>query len=300
MAKRLFIFAHYDKDNIIDDYVIYYIKELLKVGDVIFVSDAELKDTEKDKINKIVIKIISENHGEYDFGSYKRGLKFIIYNNLLEKYDWLVMCNDSVYGPFYPLRPIFEKMESKNADVWGLTKNINKSYAPHIQSYFIAISKNTIKNKKIKLFFENVERKSSKKEIIKEYEIGFSKLLDNYGYKTESFLEEKNFPTYDIVNNICALKIIREDNFPFLKKRIIIENGAKFFKLCRYEEIINQNFCNYPVELISNNAIRLIGKEKFEENLNYSYLNFFVLKIRKSIKRCLLKIINKWKKTKVH
>ena len=36
-VKRLAIFAGYDKDNIIDDYVVYYIKELKKIADIIYV-----------------------------------------------------------------------------------------------------------------------------------------------------------------------------------------------------------------------------------------------------------------------
>ena len=41
--KRLAIFAHYDKDNIIDDYVIYYLKELKKSFEtIIFVSYTDL------------------------------------------------------------------------------------------------------------------------------------------------------------------------------------------------------------------------------------------------------------------
>ena len=36
------VFAHYDKDNIIDDYVLDYLSKLSKVADVIFVSDNNL------------------------------------------------------------------------------------------------------------------------------------------------------------------------------------------------------------------------------------------------------------------
>ena len=40
--KRLCIFAHYDKDNLIDDYVIYYLRELKKsFNKIIFVSDSD-------------------------------------------------------------------------------------------------------------------------------------------------------------------------------------------------------------------------------------------------------------------
>ena len=76
--KRLCIFAHYDKDNIIDDYVIYYLNSLKEVcDDIIFVSDNNLQEEERNKLNGIVSKIIAKSHGEYDFGSYKRGFLYL-------------------------------------------------------------------------------------------------------------------------------------------------------------------------------------------------------------------------------
>ena len=49
--KRLVIFAGYDKDNIIDDYVVYYIKELRKIADIIYVSDCNMLESELEKIS---------------------------------------------------------------------------------------------------------------------------------------------------------------------------------------------------------------------------------------------------------
>ena len=73
--KRLFLFAAFDKDNIVDDTLIYYIKALSKFGDIVFVMDNNLSTAEIQKISKIpnVLYTNATKHGEYDFGSYKRG-----------------------------------------------------------------------------------------------------------------------------------------------------------------------------------------------------------------------------------
>ena len=99
--KRLAIFAGYDKYNIIDDYVLFYLKELKKISDIIYIADCEMPETELNKIKDYTIKAISEKHREYDFGSYKRGYIYAKENNILENYDYLILCNDSVYGPFF-------------------------------------------------------------------------------------------------------------------------------------------------------------------------------------------------------
>ena len=76
--RRAAVFAHYDKDNIIDDYVIYYLKALKELAhEIVFVSCKNLSDTEKSKLGGIADFIIAENHDEYDFGSYKRGYLYL-------------------------------------------------------------------------------------------------------------------------------------------------------------------------------------------------------------------------------
>ena len=75
---RTAVFAFYDKNAVIDDYIIRYIKELKQSClRVIFVSGVRLSDYEKNKIRRYVNLIIDDPHTEYDFGSYKRGFKYI-------------------------------------------------------------------------------------------------------------------------------------------------------------------------------------------------------------------------------
>ena len=53
MTKRLFLFAGYDKDGIVDDTLIYYLSELSKLGDIVFVMDNDASETELNKIKQI-------------------------------------------------------------------------------------------------------------------------------------------------------------------------------------------------------------------------------------------------------
>ena len=84
--KRLCVFAHWDRDNIIDDYVIYYLNALKEVcSTIIFVSDCNLESNEIAKLNGIIDYVIAQKHNEYDFGSYKRGFLFIWQKSLIPK-----------------------------------------------------------------------------------------------------------------------------------------------------------------------------------------------------------------------
>ena len=119
--KRLCVFAHWDRDNIIDEYVIYYLKALREVCQtIIFVSDSDLDPNELTKLNEVADYKIAQRHGEYDFGSYKRG--FLLAKEKALDFDELIFANDSCYGPLFPLKPIFDKMATQKCDFWGMTE----------------------------------------------------------------------------------------------------------------------------------------------------------------------------------
>lgn len=121
---RVAVFASYDKDNIIQDYVVYYLSELKKVSEkIIFVADCNYSVDELGKIKHLANEIISKRHGEYDFGSYKRGFFKAKELGWLENCDELILCNDSCYGPIYDLKNIFYNMSLHKKDFWGITMN---------------------------------------------------------------------------------------------------------------------------------------------------------------------------------
>lgn len=69
--KRICLFAGYDKNNIIQEDVIYYIKELSTIADVYYMADNSLNKKEKDKLLKYTKGIYGYHHGKYDFGSWQ-------------------------------------------------------------------------------------------------------------------------------------------------------------------------------------------------------------------------------------
>ena len=137
-GKKIALFAHYDKRNIIAPYVLNYIKKLSEVATVVFISDCNLAVEEIEKASPFCIKVIAKHHGMYDFGSYKIGYNYIAKD--LEKYEELILCNDSCYGPLCSFVDIWKKMDNQKCDFWGISEN--KLPKKHIQSYFIVLKRN--------------------------------------------------------------------------------------------------------------------------------------------------------------
>lgn len=226
--KRIAVFAHFDKDNIIDDYVVYYLKELKKNFEtIIFVSDSDLSKSETDKIVELVDYIQAYHHGEYDWGSYKYGYLIARKNNLLMDADELLFCNDSVYGPVCKLDEIFEFMGKSDCDFWGLYENkigLYSEFAPHLQSWFLVMKKVVFLSDKFDDFVLSVKKKDSKLDIISDYEIGFTKEMSKYFSYSAAF-------SSDLSNAVvAAAPMLLDNSFPFIKVAVLKKYNVKLKK----------------------------------------------------------------------
>ena len=256
--RRAVVFAHYDKDNLIDDYVVYYVSALKKAGcDVVFVSCKELAQTELEKLNGLVIHTITENHDEYDFGSYKRG--FLYLEPKLSEYDELIFANDSCYGPLYPISEVFAEMEKKNCDFWGITKN-NYAYqafvkqiffkVPHMQSYFISFKRQIFQNSIFINFVKSITFQSCKQDIISKYEVGLSQLLYENNFRSDEYIKDYSYQAL-----ICFWqKLVIRNKMPFVKCSVLRKKNNEITLTYNWENILKQT--SYPVDFIRKNLLR--------------------------------------------
>ena len=59
---------------------------------------------------------LCERHGAYDFGSYQRGLCLVREQQWLDEASHVLLCNDSVVGPFGDLEAILDGMQQAKVD----------------------------------------------------------------------------------------------------------------------------------------------------------------------------------------
>ena len=266
--KRAAVFAHYDKDNIIDDYVIYYLKNLKKLCEkLIFVSCGTLSEFELQKLDNIADYTITEPHNEYDFGSYKRGFFYLKTKNFLDNIDSLILANDSCYAPLHPLKNVFDVMEKETCDFWGITKNkyglrkrknsfINVK-REHIQSYFLVINSNIFNSDLFLNFMKKVKQEEFKNDIIINYEIGLSELLTASGFKGGVYI--KDYQNFDNAAFLKWRQLTKKS--PFLKCSILRQLYNNITCVDDWNEVLLKN-TNYPIELIGKNLERTSAIKK--------------------------------------
>ena len=253
--SRVAIYAHYDKNDVIDDYVLYTINELKKIcKDIVFVSCCDLKQEELDKLD---CHKVTEVHSEYDFGSYKRGFWYAENNDLLDDCEELIFMNDSCYGPFKPLDKIFELMQESPCDFWGLTKNkyafkIRKGktkdcYIPHIQSYFFVLRPNVFNSEVFHDFIYSVKEQETKNEVIEKYEIGLTTEMEAAGFVSDYAI--KDFYKYNNPTIYRWRKLYNKSDFPFIKCSLLRLQNSLHTTVEGWKELLEPEH----IELIEKN-----------------------------------------------
>lgn len=267
--KRFVVFSHFDSENLIKDYVIYYLSELKKYAEkIIFVSDCDVLEKEMYKIKDYVSCSIIGRHGEYDFGSYKRGYEYLLNNNLLKDCDELIFANDSCYAPLFPFEEMFQKMEQKELDFWGVTMNKSDFFEgiKHIQTYFIAFKPNVFASNVFKDFIFSISKQDKKENIILKYECELTNILSKTNFSWDVYCELSKH--YQDTHILYFKELIKENRCPFLKRKIPAlesEIGKMIFKIHKFiERTTNYNYFiidNKYYKIINNGLIKYYVKK---------------------------------------
>lgn len=179
--KCVAIFAAFDKQGNLPSYVEYYLRNLRNVCDkIVFVADNDLTETAKNKLENITSYVIDGAHGEYDFGSYKRGYVHAKNSGWLDGADEILLCNDSCVGPVFPIERVFRSMREGTYDFWGITDNDQIGY--HLQSYFICLNRKVFESQVFIDLIMGVGKKDNVDQVVAEYEVGLTSKLTKAGF----------------------------------------------------------------------------------------------------------------------
>ena len=272
--SRVCIFASYSADNTMPDYVVYYLKELSKVCDaIIFVADNQTSESEFAKIKDLVIYAQFSKHGKYDFGSYAIGFNQLKKSKLYDKTQDLLFCNDSVYGPYYPLSQLFEKRKlakynkfyghtiNRIAYERGADKMVSNCIMPHIQSYFFVLDKKIFTSSFFSDFLNSVKIEAAQIDIIINYELGLTKIITENGYDFDAYFSDTQY--YNPCKEFCE---------HFNKMLFIKKNRLRYYHTYYLNKLLEST--TYPFYFISKNIykksiyILLLSKLYFAFELN--------------------------------
>lgn len=220
--------------------------------------------------------LIRENIG-YDGGAYKD----VISGLDLDRYDELLLMNDTFYGFFYPLDVFFEQSQNApNVDFWGLTRfsggfgDYGEYVSPHIQGYFLLVKSSMLHSDAFRLFWDTLEYPMSYTEAICNFEVRFTTFFQEFGFRGDAYCRLETIGIKDTFNKIVYIKnpyeLIRDLHCPVLKRkscRIENQNAWKAIKYIRENNL-------YDVEIIFNQILL-----DYKNGVISSYFNLYDLEI---------------------
>lgn len=287
MKNRLAVYCFYDRDGVVDDYVVYFLRELRKnVSRICCVVNGKLTDGGRTALEECSDEVIERANEGLDAGAYAFFVKSRY--DEIKSYDELIFCNNSFFGPLYPLADVFSEMDGRKEkyDFWGMTIHpkadgvIHKSQKlpyvnEHIQSYFIVFTKKVTNSEIFVNFFRNLPKIHEFYEAVCLYELEITRVLSEAGFSYGSLVDRKAVPQANCTILYPDL-LIRETKFPFIKRKVFIEDYSVFFDTGRSQ---NAERClqyvrertSYDEYLIWQHILRTEKMSMLRQNLNLSY-----------------------------
>ena len=227
LEGRVCVLVHFDRKGIVHDFVLYYLRSLRDAGfTIIFVSNAsKLDPAGLAAVRALAHSVLRRSNVGYDFGAYKDGISTI---PDLSKLEFLLLANDSVYGPFSPIADLLAGIDQGRAQFWGLTDSWEATY--HLQSYFLLFGRRAVSHEAFRRFWRGVRYVNSKSYVIRKYEVGLSRSLMKAGMRGAALFSSREAIRHvmDEVNSGALVNPALDDDSRKYLKRMhgVIERGA--------------------------------------------------------------------------
>lgn len=253
--RRIGIFCFYDNDGVVDSYIDYLLQEIVSVVDrIIIVVNGKLTEIGKCIFLKYSDEIVVRDNIGFDAGAYADILLYYLSERDLSEYDELVLCNDTFYGPFVPMKTIFDSTDKESIDFWGMNF-CDKGALTHIQSYFLVFKKKILRSGDLLYYFRN-NISIFEKDINNVYgliEPGLWKYLTEKEYQYATYTNTELLDAYQYAH-IC----IQRYGLPILKRKSF---SPKYFdmetQILTLQYIHNET--EYDINNILENAKRCYG-----------------------------------------
>lgn len=287
--KRYGVFVFYDKDGIADEYNFYFLKELKKeLSHLMVICNGEITPEGRAEFEKIADDVMVRPNEGYDITAYKIGIEKCHYNAGGE-YDEILICNSTLFGPFYPFKEMFDTMAEKDLDFWGITNFHEVPFDPfgtvkygmlpkHVQSFFMVFRKSLTQTADFKKYWKQMPAIKSYEQAIGYHEAIFTKEFSDLGYKWDVYAnsDELEGYTYDPLRDFPKM-MIEKKRCPVIKRRSFFHDYGETLSRSAGEgtrealQYIEQN-TPYDTDLIWKSVLRLQNMADVKKRMHLNHV----------------------------
>lgn len=288
--RRICLFAAHDRDGIVDDYVVTYLRELSRHADVHYLADGVLEPGELAKLVDVTAGAWNVPHDGYDFGSLSMLARDLVGWDVVDTYDELLLVNDSCFL-LRPLDEVFAAMDTRTCDWWSLQatsmehdENYFRDDSPiplaeakerfvgprqvddvrylHLSSYFLAFRRPVIADPGFRWRLDTVVPQTAKSSVVQKYEIGISRYLTDAGYDFDTWLPDLQ-PFHPLYSRRVFDLIAR--GFPLAKRNFLGENPRRAPGVGEWRERLRELTPTADVEEMEANLVRVTDPARLHD-----------------------------------
>jgi lipopolysaccharide biosynthesis protein len=217
------LFAHFDKDDRVDDYVLSYLARLRESNfSIVFISASRLPAAETARLQAVCCDVILRENAGLDFASWSAG--FAKHASAIG--GRLLLANDSVYGPIGNLNTALERLTRVPADFYGMVESVE--VAPHLQSWFVLLESWVVRHAAFRAILAQPFAAMTRKQIILNGEVGLSLRLMQAGFHYRALHRHDlgGLPRRHDANAMLLFwrELLLEEGVPFLKIELLRDN----------------------------------------------------------------------------
>lgn len=232
--KACFLFAAHNPIGRVDEVDFNHIALLAEIGDVYYMSSGSgLHWEDVKRLSELCKSVRAEKHGELDFGSWKRILKTLGWENV-RQYDELYLVNNSLISIGDP-KILVDKFRSSTAKFFstmifdehytGPDVHVDDFLGSHevlsesvmMPSFFWGLKKPLFSCEFVQKFFSEVEEQPNRIDVCYKYERGFTRMILRRGVSCCFYHEmvHANVPVY----TSKGFDLVRL-GFPYVKRKL--------------------------------------------------------------------------------
>lgn len=265
------VYVHFDAKGVVANFVLFQIRSFVDCGfRVTFVSNSpHFVPAQHTGLKSLCREIIHRRNVGYDFAAYRDGISSI---PALEHSSCLIIANDSVYGPLYPLAELLQRCDPNACDVWGATDSEEIAY--HLQSYFVVFFPRALRSRAFRSFWTWYPNVGNRDWVIKNGELGLSRCLIQAGLRVGAVFKcadaerrreqklraVKTLPPGPEIDRFLSFvfrpdrsaatlnptqvfweEMLVEERYPFLKRDLIRENIQKVPTVTPWKTLVAQH-----------------------------------------------------------
>ena len=217
------LFAHFDKDDRIDDYVLHYLRQLRESNfSIVFISTSHLPVAETARLQGTCYDVILRDNAGLDFASWSAGFA----KHAAAIGGRLLLANDSVYGPIGSLNAALDRLARAPADFYGMVESVE--IAPHLQSWFVLLEPRVVRSAAFGKILAQPFSDMTKQQIILNGEVGLSRRLRQAGFQYQALYQNarSGLPPRHDANAMLLFwrELLLEEGVPFVKIELLRDN----------------------------------------------------------------------------